>query len=381
MAPPTYSLKAGKTNSEDYYRTVRDFADEVMDYASSTVSPSVNSFMGFLGTYHLERLRTHGEYVLELLSFGLLWNSYGGYALATRRAPFVTLARMAEWRKKHQRLKPAIDIARGLLMTMFLFPRRGEGGPRTLPMLPEADRLALWLDATGEFREQALRFVYWRAYWETLTVDELRSIRDAMFQFAEWFTVRSENVLGAYTATVGRFRDAHRSHYRWREDRVQCMRTRVEYHLNMVGAELLNRAFQDEYKNTETKAVLLPGCMRKRPSDECEATRERKGLKCSGCEPSCHVNRLREMGIRRGFAVYVIPHASDLSLWSPSQEGIRRGVVASACVTTLVEGGWELKRYNIPAQCVLLDASGCEKHWGCKGEQTDLNPREFKRIV
>ena len=360
---------------------MRDFADEVMDYAASTVSPVINAFMEFLGTYRLGPIRVHGEYVLELLSFGLLWNSYGGYAIATRRAPFITLARMAEWRKRHQKMKPLIDTARGILITLFLFPRKIESRPAKLPILPEADRLALWLDATGEFREQALRFVYWRAYWETLSTQEQTACRNGMFRLADWFTARSEQVLGAFTAHVEEFRERQHRHYRWREDRVQCMRPRVEYHLNMVGAELLNRAFRAEYAKTERKSVLLPGCMRRHHDDQCEAVREQKGLRCTGCEPDCHVNRLREMGLRRNFEVYVIPHASDLSLWSPRKGQPRQGVIASACVTTLVEGGWELKRYDVPAQCVLLDSSGCQKHWGCKGVSTNLNLREFKRIL
>ncbi|MEJ2636983.1 MAG: DUF116 domain-containing protein, partial [Calditrichia bacterium] len=78
---------------------------------------------------------------------------------------------------------------------------------------------------------------------------------------------------------------------------------------------------------------------------------------------------------------YIIPHASDLSLWSPRPGRPRRGVIASACVTTLVEGGWELKRYGVPAQCVLLDYSGCKKHWHCEGFPTALNVRELKRIA
>jgi len=83
------------------------------------------------------------------------------------------------------------------------------------------------------------------------------------------------------------------------------------------------------------------------------------------------------------FDVYIIPHASDLSLWSLRPGRPKLGVIASACVTTLVEGGWELKRYDVPAQCVLLDYSGCKKHWCSNGNDipTMFNVRELKRIV
>jgi hypothetical protein len=59
----------------------------------------------------------------------------------------------------------------------------------------------------------------------------------------------------------------------------------------------------------------------------------------------------------------------------------RRGVVAVACVPTLVEGGGELKRYGVPAPCVLLDYSGCKKHWHPEGVPTSLNFGELRRIL
>jgi hypothetical protein len=149
----------------------------------------------------------------------------------------------------------------------------------------------------------------------------------------------------------------------------------------MVGAEIMNRAFRSDFCDTQTTAVLLPGCMRGRPEGECKAVRGHGGLHCEGCLPECRVNQLREMGRRQGFEVYIIPHASDLSLWTPRPGQPRRGVVASACVTTLVEGGWELKRYEVPAQCVLLEYSGCKKHWHPEGVTTMLSMRELKRIL
>jgi len=159
------------------------------------------------------------------------------------------------------------------------------------------------------------------------------------------------------------------------------MRSRDEYHLNMVGAEIMNRAFRADYRNTEAKALLVPGCMRARPEDECEGVRVPEGLRCTGCLPSCHVNQLREMGKRQNFEVYIIPHASDLRRWAPRPGRPRLGVIATACVTQLVEGGWELKRYDVPAQCVLLDYSGCKKHWCSEGIPTAMNIRELKRIL
>ncbi|MFH0990930.1 MAG: DUF116 domain-containing protein [bacterium] len=378
---PTYSLTSTNTNSELYYRRVREFTDEVLDHASESLLPAVRDFMDYLRINRLENLRRSEEYFLELLSFRLLWNSYGGYALAVRRAPFVLLARRSEWRKRHQPWKPMIDQIRGILMTLFLYPQRGEQRPSSLPTLYDVDWLCLWLEATGEFSEQALRFVRWRGFWATQSAASRAEFGAAAFRFTTWFSKRSEEVLGEYTTSVDAFLLNTRHHYRWLEDRVQCTRRKIEYHLNMLGAEIMNRAFRNDFNSTETKAVLLPGCMRSRSDKECKAIRTLEGLRCEDCLPQCSVNRIREMGKKQHFEVYLIPHASDFSLWSPKPGNPRRGVVAAACVTTLVEGGWELKRYDVPAQCVLLDYSGCKKHWDCEGTPTALNIRELKRIL
>lgn len=378
--PVTYSLALSNQNSEEYYNRIRVFADEVIDYALKQVKTNVDEFKEFVSEFRLEELRSDEEYYLELLSFGLLWKTYGRIALSIRRAPYLTLSRMAEWRKRHQKLKPAIDLTRGVLVTLFLLPRKDTMDFNNIPTLKEIDRLCLWLEATGEFKEQAMRFVRWRAYWESMPEERWAEGCKAVFSFVDWFTARANEEIGEYTENVEIFLSESEKHYVWREDRVQCSRTRDEYHLNMVGAEIMNRAFRKSYEETEIKALLVPGCMRIN-INECKAVRIREGLKCEGCDSKCNVNKLREMGKKNDFEVFIIPHASDLSLWSPKPDKPKRGVVAVACVTTLVEGGWELKRYDVCAQCVLLDFSGCKKHWHKDGVPTFINIRELKRIL
>ena len=384
MEAITYTLKPGQTNSEEYYKDVRDFTKQVVEEACNTITPVIYDYINFLKTYNLEELRRLEEYILELLSFGVLWRQYAVKALKVKHAPFVTMARMAEWRKKHQRVKPYIDFGRGILLTAFLFPESNKGRP-DVPTLDQVDHVCKWFEATGEFREQALRFIRWRAYWGTKSESELFKIFMLIEEFTNWFNEASEKALGRYTENVDGFLEKSKQKYNWREDRVSCTRSRLEYHLNMAGAELLNNAFRNDFNKGEKKVVLVPGCMRGRPEGKCEAVRVKEGLICSDCLPGCRVNKLRKEGKRRtgneAFEVYIIPHASDLSLWSPKPGEPVKSVVASACVTTLVEGGWELKRYNVPAQCVLLDYCGCSKHWSEKGITTELNMKELGRII
>lgn len=377
----TYSLKLNEKDSQEYYRTVRQFTDHVTAYSADTLLPLVNEYRTYLSQYNLEAVREPEEYLLELLSFGILWKIYAPYALSIRTAPFITMAHMAEWRKKHQAMKPYIDIFRGVMTTMFLMPENRMPLLNERPTLLQIDQVCKWFEATGEFREQSLRFIRWRAYWQSIGQEELASSFKKIHEFTEWFETESEAVLGRYTSEVEKFLNNSEPLYRWREDRISCTRRRIEYHLNMVGAELMNRAFRKEFKNTDEKVVLLPGCMRAKSAEECKARRVPEGLICTGCSKECNVNRLRLMGKEKNFGVYIIPHASDLSLWSPRPGKPKKGIIASACVTTLVEGGWELKRYDVNAQCVLLDFCGCKKHWMGEGLITELNTAELERIL
>ncbi|HLN72653.1 MAG TPA: DUF116 domain-containing protein, partial [Prolixibacteraceae bacterium] len=326
MKEITYSLKRDDDNSDGYYSRVRTFTGKVLDEGTGFL-PLIEEFKIWLQKNHIEEPRENEEYLLELLSFGVLWQTYGHIALVVRFAPFRLMSALAEWRKKHQKLKPYIDNLRGILVTLFLFPKLSSISyqlsakePAPPPSMKQLSHVYKWFMATGEFREQALRFINWRKFWQEKPATEILAIFNTIESFTFWFKDNAMAELGKYTENLNGFLQKAHDDYKWREDRVQCMRSEAEYHLNMVGAELMNKALRDEFKLTAEKAVLLPGCMRKIPAEGCKAVRVPGGLKCIGCTPDCHVNRLRETGKKENFTVYVIPHASDLTQWSPSKQ-------------------------------------------------------------
>lgn len=165
--------------------------------------------------------------------------------------------------------------------------------------------------------------------------------------------------MGKYTPCVDEFVALEADKYRWRKDCISCTRSRLEYHLNWVGAEIINRSFRNAFLATERKAVFVPGCMRARPEDTCEAKRVTEGLICTACTPECRTNQVRAIGEKHGFEVFTLPYASDLPLWVTKAGMQTKGVVGVACLITLVGSGWELKRYGVPTQCVL---------WSCVGK-------------
>lgn len=381
MKPITYKLDIDGPAAATYYPFVRVLTDEILTRAGNSITPLARSYRRYLAEYELETPRTVEEYTFELLNLGTLWRRYGAVSLAVEMAPFRLLAFLSEWRKKHQRIKPAIDVVRGLLMSFFLVPFE----PKRTEEIPydvnDLGLLVRWLEATGDFREDAIRFVRWLAYLASFDRKSFEIEMQTILEFADWFEVESRERMGAFTPNVDLFVKTNTSAYRWREDRFASLRSRVEYHLNMIGAEIMNRAFYAGFNQAECKTVLLPGCMRLRSEKECEGIKTAEGIRCSGCEQQCRVNQLRELGLRQDFDVVVIPHSSDLSRWAPKPGTPLVGVVASACLSVLVQGGWELKRYGVPAQCVLLNECGCKKHWHQEGFPTQIDVRELKRLM
>jgi len=381
MNPITYKLNIDGSAASTYYPAITAFTNEVLERAEESLMPIAKKYRLFLIGYNLEEPRTLEEYIYEFLNLGILWKAYGNTAMAVTFAPFRFMACLGEWRKTHPRWKPFIDIVRGFMLSFFLVPssiRRTETAPQTLN---ELERLVTWLEATGDFREDAFRYIRWLGYLGAKQELYFRNVMDKIISFADWFEQESEKRMGKYTPNVSDFVNRSSSRYRWREDRFSCLRSRVEYHLNMVGAEIMNRAYRNDFVSCTNRTVLLPGCMRIRSVEECKGIKTLKGIRCTGCNTQCHVNQLREIGKRHHFEVMVIPHSTNLNLWSTKWGDSTLGVVGVACLSALVQGGWELKRNNIPAQCVPLNECGCKKHWHKDGFPTHLDVRELKRIV
>ena len=69
------------------------------------------------------------------------------------------------------------------------------------------------------------------------------------------------DALGRYTPNVEFFLAYSHPAYRWREDFIFTGRQRVEYHLYMVGMEIMNRSFRELFLKAEQKILFVPPCM------------------------------------------------------------------------------------------------------------------------
>ncbi len=378
----TYSLRDYAPRSDQYYLDIATFTDIVLEEAKTRLIQPVESFQCFLSAAGREQVRSTPEYLLELLTLGVLWKVYASRSGSLPYAPQQALVGLVSLRKKNARLKPLADGLRGMLNGLFLWSGDGRvvNSPATLKHF---DDLLGWLSASGDFPQEVQRLSVWRDFLHTLPPAQLESQLTAVREFTDWFERSSLERLGHYTPNVERFLAETRTHYRWRRDAILCGRQRIEYHLNMVGTEVLNRAFRQAFLQTKSKVLFLPPCLKAQPDSECQATATPVGERCAGCTPGCRVHQLTKLGEKHGFQVFMLP--DDLAALSTnpakSVTGAQIGVVGVSCVLTNTSGGWETRLQGIPAQGLPLDYCGCSYHWHEQGIPTDINITHLLQVM
>jgi hypothetical protein len=381
----TYILRDDKNNSDVFYSGLSKYTGEVIEEAERSCFNHITAYRDFLEKNKAENLRTNEEYLFEFLAIGVLWTKYSYSAGGLSYPVFRLLSFLYNLRQRKRSIKKYVDYVRGLLATIFLYKPSDNNKPAASPFVTNFKKLMNWLYATGEFKEEVKRLELWNSYFDAAGEQKAMLLLIDAIKFARWFEYTSEEALGQYTRYVDVYLNTGLKKHKWKEDIIFCARSRVEYHLNMVGSEIMNAAFEKNFSDTKEKAVLIPACMKLLPDKErnlqgeyCKA--ERRGLDyiCTNCSPACRVHQLNKMGEKEKFKVYIIPHSSDFSLWL-REHGVNSniGTVGVACINNLISGGLELKSLDIPAQCVFLDHCGCKNHWHKTGFPTDIN---FKRL-
>jgi hypothetical protein len=366
----TYSLRDGQKRSDAYCHAVAAFTDEVLAEADRRIRPLAEAFRA-----GLQPPASAPEVTLELLTLGVLWRVYAGDALDLARVPRCILTYLARARQRGGCLKVGADALRGALAALFLSPRSHDLAEPPSLTLDHLDCLLGWLEATGDFNQEVKRLRAWRDFLAGQPPEEAAENLAQAIALAAWFEACSESALGRYTPHVERFLAGAYRKYSGREDLVFCGRRRVEYHLAMVGIEILNRAFRAAFLATARKVVLVPPCMKARSDDECQARPTPLGARCAACTPGCRVHQLTKLGEKHGFGVFMLP--DELAVYSGAtarpKEDDDVGIVGVSCVLTNCSGGWETKDLGIPAQGVPLDYCGCRYHWHKDGIPTDIN--------
>ncbi len=373
----TYSILQGKKTSDEYYERIEQFTIDVCDKICSDALHYIHQYRQYVQQSCPEKSMPELIIYLEYLIIGVLWNTYVERAVTLPKLPGRMLHSMVNIRKK-RRWKGIMDFFRGILGTVFLSKRSSPHKPSYT--LENFIQLNQWLKASGEFRFIVDRLEIWSVFMQTLSAKEVKKLLKDASDLGLWFDTKSEQTLGVYTPNVNQFIKENDKKMIWQEHRIFCTRRRVEYHLNMVGAQIMNKAFREGFLKTKEKRVLLPICMRGKPASECQAKKTHNGFRCTGCTHNCIVHQVTKLGRLHNFKVYIIPHASTAF----SNQNVQRGeigIVGIACVLNLITGGYEAKAIGFEPQCVLLDFCGCQKHWHKKGLMTEINYDVLKKIL
>ena len=378
MEPITYSLKANLSTSDNYYKEVKSLTDEILEEIKRFDTSLITDLILY-SQKNDSKIRKYDEFIFEFLMLGTFWKVYSIRAVNLDKKPQMLLKSLANIRNENESTKESIDIIRGILMTHFLLPNNEpiESCPEL--NLNNFDKLLKYLQATGDFTQELIRLNFWKEFFTTKSDQEVSEYLEIAFEFASFFETQSQIVLGKYTANLEKFlKEKHEEHL-WKEDVIFCGRIEVEYHLNMVGAEIMNRTYKKDFDERPRKALILPGCMRSHPKI-CKAKDTNLGLKCTKCSKMCNVCKLKVIGDEYGFEVYIVSHESSAFSKSTQKDREELGIIGVACVSNLISGGWKSDSLDIPAQCVLLDKASCKNHWHKEGLPTDINVNQLMKL-
>jgi uncharacterized protein len=375
----TYSLRRGAQNSDDYYRVIARFADEWSARAARATKDVTTSFRLFRQEGGLPD-RSEAEYAFELLALGVLLREHGTEAARSpewwTRAQSRLVKAQERWplrlRSGQAQFEGVVKQVRGWLgwIGRRIRTRRADGD--------DVSRLIAWLNANGE-DAKADRLSQWQDFFEGLGPSPARNIVARSLALADGFAAESARALGPYTVGVERFLSETAPKYHHRYDAEFVSRTRLEYHLGLLGTEVLSRAYRERFRRAKRKIVIVPPCMRAQPEEKCKAIATPLGAQCQHCTPACRVHQITKLGEKRGFEVTMIP--DELRVFGAGVGGASLGVVGVSCALTNWSGGWEADAMGVPAQGLLLDYVGCKFHWDEKGIPTDTNLKKLEDML
>lgn len=373
----TYNLN-DKGNSAKYYEDISVFTNSVI----KKIKDEFSSYITEYSFYHkLDKQKyISEEKCLELLTWAIYFNNYKSKAHKSNRILENILLKLKLMRKKYLQMKKVIDPICGLIITInellshFI-------NPATEETKISHKRLITWLKSTGEFDEEVIRIEKWYAFYKKLNEENKAEFNQKLISLAVWFEKNSKLQLGNYTSNVESFLSNNKNWF-LNENQYFINRKRVEYHLNMVGAEILNKVYQSDFQKVENKFILLPKCM-KLDKKNCQAKKHTLGSICMGCNQNCNINIIKNEAARYRYKTLIVGHESSLADNGKLKRafGNKSAIIGVACILHLINGGWKLKNANIPAQCVLLNYSGCKKHWRENDIPTDINLDSLKKIM
>jgi hypothetical protein len=360
----TYNLE-----DPEYYNIISNFTNKILNQYSK--------YYNFIESYTDSSNTEIEEAILETLLIGIYWENYIEYANNLNPNINTLLIKLINLRNNHEDLKNEIDEVRGYLNTLLLEKK----SKNIIDLHTDYYKnLINWLEATGEFEYEIIHLKKWLKYFQFLTDNQVQNILVQILKFTEYFTLQAEKDLGRYTLSLNNFLKNSYTLHKNKEDIILCTRMENEYHLQMFGAEIMNRIYREEFIKRSRKILLLPGCMRQ-TQKTCQAKQTHLGLKCQKCNTQCPTYQYKNKGEKEGYEVYTILHESQAFENITNHDKKEISIIGVACILNLINGGWKSYKLGMPAQCVILNYPGCSKHWCKQNITTNINHKELEKII
>ncbi|MBN1924454.1 MAG: DUF116 domain-containing protein [Prolixibacteraceae bacterium] len=349
-AYPTLTNRSRTVNTETLCNTLENLVDKVLDEGKKRFENLIEQCQGSLNYYTHPMIQTVDDGILDLLIISVLWDvNNGKWGNSSYKNNERLFNKLMNLKLEYPTMTSGVERLRSKLARRVLDNPGFSTGEKTLENLK---LLCMWLTATNEFNEEVMRFYPWISFFESVPRSFVELYLNEIDGFAKWFEKEARHILGNYhsnltesDATIeqeaglnGRYRD--------NKDDAQC-------YLNMVGTFLINRKMKRDFFGSKHQILFLPEKMT--GAKKCQSVEILKGHICSNCTSNCYISNISNQMKERGIYTFIIQNGSSitnyLKKWANQKEV---GVIGSAHVAGLLSVALEMKRLNLPAQCVVL---------------------------
>lgn len=142
---------------------------------------------------------------------------------------------------------------------------------------------------------------------------------------------------------------------------------------DMIDIHARNLSQEEEFEETNERALFLPHCARKFMDNRCQANfdQELSTYRCNHCSEDCLINKASQIGEENGYDVYVLPGGSCIPKIMNGKD--YDGVVGVACADEIQLGINYLEKTDVLYQGVPLLKNGCSN--------TEFNLETFKQTL
>ncbi len=370
--PHMYSL-AREGSTAPYYTAVRIFGSDVQQYLRKHHQQvqQWNRWRNLQGMPEECDL----EASVQWLTLSVRLQGWGSWCASWSERSSRALRSAVRFRRRYRML------ADGALAVLYGsgIPAPEKRQPTDTWTLPSLEALVRIMETLPDFSEEGRCYRSWLQYADGLAGPQQEEFLEGLWQTALWFEGAADDALGWFTKSQNHPTIQPMPAHRFREDRILRSIRPVDYHLALTAAELLNRAYREDFSRTKMREVLVPACL---CGPKCQRVKTDLGVRCQQCSALCQVGRLVSRGTKHSFGVLIISHASRAfpKALDAAARGGTVGIVGVACPAHLLAGGWACRRQNIPAQCVPLDFPGCS-HWREQPAPTMFNMDELLQLV